>query len=53
MTKTFFNILAICGTAGFSGVMLCIGVTLGGYWQSLPPQEFLDWFATNDQFLRL
>lgn len=35
MTKTVFNILAICGTAGFSGVMLCIGVTLGGYWRSL------------------
>lgn len=51
MTKTVFNILAICGAAGFSGVMLCIGVTLGGYWQSLQPQDFLEWFAVNDRFL--
>ncbi|ATG44290.1 Domain protein of unknown function [Phaeobacter piscinae] len=51
MIQTVFNILAICGAAGFSGVMLCIGVTLGGYWRSLPPEEFLTWFAANNHFV--
>lgn len=51
MIKTAFNILAICGAAGFAGVMLSIGVTLGGYWRSLPTREFLDWFAANNQFV--
>ena len=51
MIKTVFNILTICGAAGFAGVMLNIGVTLGGYWRSLPTQEFLDWFAANNQFV--
>ncbi|AHD08609.1 DUF1772 domain-containing protein [Phaeobacter gallaeciensis] len=51
MIQTAFNILAICGAAGFSGVMLCIGVTLGGYWRSLPPAEFLTWFAVNNHFV--
>ncbi len=51
MIKTTFNILAICGAAGFAGVMLSIGVTLGGYWRSLPTQAFLDWFAANNQFV--
>ncbi|WP_390911300.1 anthrone oxygenase family protein [Pseudosulfitobacter sp. SM2401] len=51
MIKTAFNILAICGAAGFAGVMLSIGVTLGGYWRSLPTQAFLDWFAANNQFV--
>lgn len=51
MIKTSFNILAICGSAGFAGVMLCIGVTLGGYWRSLPTGQFLEWFAANNQFV--
>ena len=51
MIKGVFNILAICGAAGFAGVMLSIGVTLGGYWRSLPTQEFLDWFSANNQFV--
>lgn len=51
MIKTAFNILAICGAAGFAGVMLSIGVTLGGYWRSLPTQEFLNWFEANNQFV--
>jgi len=51
MIKAAFNILAICGAAGFAGVMLSIGVTLGGYWRSLPTKEFLDWFAANNQFV--
>ncbi len=51
MIKAAFNILTICGAAGFAGVMLSIGVTLGGYWRSLPTKEFLDWFAANNQFV--
>lgn len=31
--------------------MLCIGVTLGGYWKSLPTAQFLDWFTANNQFV--
>ncbi|MEJ8563537.1 DUF1772 domain-containing protein [Yoonia sp. GPGPB17] len=50
MWGSTFNILAICGSAGFAGVMLCIGVTLGTYWRSLPPAEFLEWFAANGKF---
>ena len=46
-----FNILAICGSAWFSGAMLCIGLTLGAYWRSLPPDEFLTWFAANNQLV--
>lgn len=42
-----FRILAITGPAMFAGVMLAIGVILGGYWKSLPPAEFLDWFAQH------
>ncbi|HZP21525.1 MAG TPA: anthrone oxygenase family protein [Bauldia sp.] len=42
-----FNILAICGTAVFTGVMLNIGLTLGAYWKSLAPTDFLDWFSRN------
>lgn len=51
MLKSGFNILAICGAAGFAGVMLCIGINLGSYWRSLPPAEFLNWFAANNQFV--
>lgn len=46
-----FKILAITGSAMFAGVMLAIGVILGGYWKSLPPAEFLDWFARNNGFI--
>ncbi len=51
MLKAVLNILTICGAAGFAGVMLSIGVTFGGYWRSLPIQDFLGWFAANDQFV--
>ena len=51
MLKLTFNILAICGAAGFSGVMICIGLTLGSYWHSLPAQDFLNWFAANNGFV--
>lgn len=36
----------------FAGIMLFIGLTLGGYWQSPEPQAFLDWFATNNGFIQ-
>ena len=51
MIKAVFNIMTICGAAGFAGVMLSIGVTLGGYWRSLPAGDFLNWFAANNQFV--
>ncbi|MDT0683124.1 DUF1772 domain-containing protein [Roseicyclus sp. F158] len=27
--------------------MLCIAIAFGGYWTSLPPDDFLAWFAAN------
>lgn len=45
--KLVFNILGVCGAGIFTGAMLVIGLTLGTYWQSLPPAEFQDWFAKN------
>ena len=35
----------------FAGAMLTIGVTLGGYWKSLPASEFLDPFSQNNRFI--
>ncbi|WP_341760392.1 DUF1772 domain-containing protein [Candidatus Endowatersipora endosymbiont of Watersipora subatra] len=49
--RLFFNIFAICGAAAFSGLMLCIGITLGNYWLSLTSQDFLDWFSKNHIFI--
>jgi hypothetical protein len=49
--RLLFNSLAISGSAMFAGVMLTIAVTLGGYWKSLPPSEFLDWFGQNGEFI--
>lgn len=49
--RLLFNILAISGAAMFAGVMLAIGVILGAYWKSLPPQGFLDWFSQNNHFV--
>ncbi|MGO7133510.1 anthrone oxygenase family protein [Rhizobium leguminosarum] len=46
-----FKILAVTGSAMFAGVMLAIGVILGGYWKSLPPADFLDWFAQHSQLV--
>ncbi|MEM7533940.1 MAG: DUF1772 domain-containing protein [Chloroflexota bacterium] len=51
MLKSIFYILAICSMAGFSGVMITIGVSFGGYWRSLPPAEFLAWYGKNVQFV--
>lgn len=46
--QLLFRILAVSGSAMFAGVMLAIGVILGGYWKSLPPADFLDWFARHN-----
>jgi hypothetical protein len=51
MTKIIFNILAISGSAIFSGVLLAIGVAFGGYWKSLSSAAFLDWFGQNIHFI--
>ena len=44
--KLLFNIFAISGSAMFAGVLLAIGVLLGGYWQGLSAEAFLDSFNT-------
>lgn len=51
MMEAIVNIVAVSTTAAFCGVMICIGVTLGGYWQSLPPEDFLTWFQANNGFV--
>ena len=51
MLRKGFYILAICGAAGFSGVMLSIGVILGRFWQSLEPSAFLQWFSEYSHFV--
>jgi hypothetical protein len=50
-TRLIFNILAVCGAATFTGVMLNIGLTLGAYWKGLPPGEFLNWFSANNHLI--
>ncbi len=47
-TRIGFNILAICGSAAFAGVMLSIGLSFGGIWLSMPPEQFSTWFAENN-----
>ncbi|WP_127114752.1 anthrone oxygenase family protein [Shimia sediminis] len=44
--------VTIVASGMFAGVMLFIGITLGGFYQSLPPQQFLNWFATNNGFIQ-
>ena len=51
MVEDFLNIVAVVGSATFAGVMLCIGVTLGAYWRSLPGDEFLEWFSHNHRYV--
>lgn len=51
LTRPIFNILAVCGSGAFAGALLTIGLTLGQYWRSLPPDEFLDWFSKNSTFV--
>ena len=45
--RLFFNLVAMCGAAGFAGAMAVVGVAFGGYWKSLPPAEFLLWFSAH------
>ena len=49
--RLIFNVLAVCGTAVFTGAMMNIGLSFVPYWQSLPPAEFLDWFSKNGSFI--
>ena len=49
--RLLFGIIAICGAGVFTGAMLTIGLTLGGFWKSLPPAEFLDWFSANESLI--
>jgi anthrone oxygenase-like protein len=49
--RLIFNVLAVCGTAAFTGALLTIGLTLGSHWKSLSPEAFLDWFSTNSHFI--
>ncbi len=43
-----FNVLAVCGSATLAGVMLSIGLSFGGIWQNMPPEDFSAWFAENN-----
>ena len=49
--RAVFAYLAVLGSAAFTGTMLCIGLAFGGYWTSLPPEDFLAWFAENSGFI--
>ncbi|MBV8105748.1 MAG: DUF1772 domain-containing protein [Hyphomicrobiales bacterium] len=49
--RAIFNILAISGSGMFAGVMLAIGMILGNYWKSLPPETFFDAFSQNSRFI--
>ncbi len=49
--RLIFYIFAVCGAGLFTGVMLTIGLTLGFYWKSLPPLEFLNWFKENSHLI--
>ena len=49
--RAVFAYLAVLVSAAFTGTMLCIGLSFGGYWTSLPPQVFLAWFAENSGFI--
>ena len=51
MIEATVNTLGVVGTAAFAGVMICIGVTLGGYWPSLRAEEFLAWFERNNGYV--
>jgi hypothetical protein len=51
MLRFVFNALAICGAASFAGAMIIIGLAFGGYWKSLPPAVFLDWFSQNGHLI--
>ena len=49
--SSIFAYLAIIGSAAFAGTMICIGLAFGGWWTSLPPEDFLAWFAANSGFI--
>lgn len=47
----YFQLLGIVGAAAFAGVMLAIALILGPLWRSLPPADFMVWFAVNSGFI--
>ena len=49
--KSGLAYLAVIGSAAFTGTMICIGLAFGGWWTSLPPADFLAWFAANSGFI--
>lgn len=49
--RFLFNFLATSGTAMFAGVMFMINLTLGEFWKSLTPEDFLNWFSVNSHFI--
>ena len=49
--KTVLEYVAVLGCAAFTGTMICIGLAFGRYWMSLPPEQFLAWFAINSGFI--
>ncbi|MBG6147785.1 hypothetical protein IWQ51_005940 [Labrenzia sp. EL_142] len=44
--------ITIVASGMFAGVMLFIGNSLGGFWQSLDARNFLNWFVTNNGFIQ-
>ena len=45
------NRIAVLLLGHFSGAMLFIAVAMVPYWNSLDPNEFSSWFATNARFI--
>ena len=43
--------LAVIGSTAFTGTMICVGLAFGGWWTSLPPSDFLAWFASNSGYI--
>ena len=48
-TNTQF--IGLIGTSMYTGVMLCIGVGLGGYWLTVEPQVYAEMFQNIFPFL--
>jgi type III secretory pathway component EscS len=49
--RLLLNVLAVSGSGVYAGALLAIGVILGGYWKSLPAEEFLEAFRTSLPFI--
>lgn len=49
--RAIFPCVAITGSALFTGAMALVALVFGPFWQSLPPQDFLLWFATYSHLI--